>query len=90
MVSRKDVVDRASRIDPLKNDGLSGHWTTRTCAGILTMIGDHDRAIDLLEELLDAPTGISAEGLAIDPTHVALRDHPRFQALIKKYENKHE
>ncbi len=86
----RTIVDKILLTDPLVKDGHSGHWVANYCVELLTMIGAHGRAIDLLEEMLVAPTGFSAAGLAINPYVVPLRNHPRFQALIKKYENKHE
>ncbi len=83
------IVDETLSTDPLRKDGLAGSWVTHSCAVLLTMIGDHERAIDVLGEILDAPTGISAAGLAISPYFVPLRDHPRFKALLEKYQKEH-
>jgi serine/threonine-protein kinase len=46
--------------------------------------GDHEAAIDLLEELLTIPGNITANLLKLDPYFDPLRDNPRFQALIEK------
>ena len=40
---------------------------------------------DHLERLLSIPAAYSAAYLAIDPTWLALRDDPRFQALLEEH-----
>jgi TolB-like protein/Tfp pilus assembly protein PilF len=55
-------------------------------ASIYRELGEYDRAMDYLEEMLSVPTRWSAECIRIDPAWDPLRDHPRFQALLAKYE----
>jgi tetratricopeptide (TPR) repeat protein len=54
-------------------------------AQILAHFNEDDRAIDLLEELLPAPSWLTVHILEIDPIWDPLRSHPRFQALLEKY-----
>jgi serine/threonine-protein kinase len=65
-------------------------FTARTAKGVysiaLARAGRFDEAIDVLEHLLSGPGGISVQKLRIDPDWDPLRDHPRFQALLEKYE----
>jgi serine/threonine-protein kinase len=60
-------------------------YRTKDMAQIYLMIGDQDRAIDELEHLLSVPGFFSAGYLKVDPTWNAIRNHPRFQALLKKH-----
>ncbi|UCC82658.1 MAG: tetratricopeptide repeat protein, partial [Gemmatimonadota bacterium] len=53
---------------------------------IYILVGEYDAAIDELDHLLSIPSLITAPLLRIDPTYDPLRDHPRFQALVEKYE----
>ncbi len=48
----------------------------------------YQQALDQLENLLSIPSEISIQFLQIDPTYLPIRDHPRFRALIEKYEKK--
>jgi serine/threonine-protein kinase len=51
---------------------------------VYAQTGDHEAAIDLLEELMAIPSPVSANLLKLDPWYEPLRDNPRFQALIEK------
>ena len=54
-------------------------------AQTLAHFEEYDRAIDLLEEVLPAPSWLSVPLLEIDPIWDPIRDHPRFQTLLEKY-----
>ena len=57
-------------------------------ASIYTKAERYDEALDELEYLLTIPSPFTARLLAITPDFAPLRAHPRFQAMIEKYENK--
>lgn len=56
-------------------------------AQIYTMVGEYGAAIDQLDSLLAVPSPTAVPMLRIEPTWDPLRSHPRFQALLAKYEN---
>ena len=58
-------------------------------AYIHVLLGDYDRALDRLEEVLSVPAYFSSARMRADPLLTPLRDHPRFKALVKKYETAH-
>ncbi len=47
-----------------------------------TLVGEQEKAIDMLESLLGARYFVSPAWLKIDPNFEALRSNPRFQKLI--------
>ena len=55
-------------------------------AYIHVILGDYDRALDRLEEVLSVPAYFSSAKMQADPLLAPLRSHPRFQALLEKYE----
>ena len=46
-------------------------------------VGNHDRALDLLEPLLKVPYSLTPGWLSIDPNFDPLRGNPRFEKLAK-------
>jgi hypothetical protein len=54
-------------------------------ARVLAHFGEQEAAIDLLEEMLPAPSWLTVHLLDIDPIWDPLRDHPRFQALVEAH-----
>ena len=49
------------------------------------MVGDHDRAIDQLDDLLSDPSWVSVRFLETDPTWNPLRDDPEFQEMLRRH-----
>ena len=56
-------------------------------ARILAQAGELDAALDEIEQLLAGPGYLSVHTLRLHPLFDPIRDHPRFQALLAKYEN---
>jgi TolB-like protein len=50
--------------------------------------GDHDRAIELLDEHFATPVGWTIEGLSRDPRLDPIRHHPGWLALVEKYKRR--
>ncbi len=57
-------------------------------AYVYSIAGEYDRACDELETVLSVPSLVSAKWLRVDPLFDPLRDHPRFQELVAKFETK--
>jgi TolB-like protein len=53
--------------------------------GTFIPAGDHDRAIELLDEHLATPVGWTIEGLSHDPRLDPIREHPGCLALVETY-----
>jgi serine/threonine protein kinase len=71
---------------PISKDALDGADYLINLVGIYIQVGEYDAAIDQLDYLLSIPSELSVYRLSYDPIYDPLRDHPRFQALIKKYD----
>jgi len=56
-------------------------------AEVYILTGKHELAIETLDSILSMPFVYSVQTLKLDPIFDPLRDHPDFQALLKKYEN---
>jgi serine/threonine-protein kinase len=66
----------------LHADDYQGAYFVHQLARIHLMVGEPDKAIDLLERLLARPYYLSPAWLRIDPTLDPLRKNPRFQKLV--------
>ena len=67
-------------------DGPRGFWDM---AIVYARVDEPDLAIDYLDSLLGVPSEVSVNWLKTAPGFIPLRDHPRFKALIEKYEKIH-
>ena len=83
------LVDRAIALNPIEKEAANGMQSLEILARVATRVGEPDRAIPVLENILSRPgNGCMATGmpltpalLRIDPMFDPLRDHPRFQKL---------
>jgi hypothetical protein len=55
-------------------------------AWILARAGEADAALDEIEGVLAGPAFTSVNRLRLDPRLDPIREHPRFQALLERYE----
>jgi serine/threonine protein kinase/TolB-like protein/Flp pilus assembly protein TadD len=79
-------VEKAAEMLPLAKDAIYGPYIVQQSAIVYTRAGDYDTAIDRVETLMSIPYTTTATVLRLHPRWAPLRDHPRFQALLKKYE----
>ena len=77
---------RASELQPESKDALDGPHITEGVAEVYAIIGDNDRAIEILDGLLNRPSYVTAQGLRVNPIWDSLRNDLRFQALIDRHE----
>jgi TolB-like protein len=77
---------RAVELAPISEDALYGPFHVLALAEVYVMVGEYDAAIDQLETVLSLTCPISPPLLEADPIWDPLRDNPRFQALLEKYE----
>ena len=79
---------RATELLPESKDAFGGPEITAGVAEVYSIVGDGDRAIEILDELLSRPSAVTVEGLKINPVWDPLRSDPRFQELLQKYAGK--
>jgi TolB-like protein/Tfp pilus assembly protein PilF len=79
---------RATELLPESKDAFSGPEITEGVAQVHTILGDNDRAIEMLDGLLSRPSSVTVQGLKVNPIWDPLRSDPRFQALMQKYGGK--
>ena len=66
---------------PMTRDAWSGPYYQHQLVRIHLLLGDKQKAIDLLEPLLQVPYHLSPGWLRVDPTFDGLRGNPRFERL---------
>jgi len=71
---------------PLSKDALDGASFLHSLAGVYIKTGEHEKAIDLLDYLLEIPSMVQVPNLKLHPMYDPLRDNPRFQVMLEKYE----
>ncbi len=64
-----------------------GRFVAEERARILAQAGEADAALDEIEQLLAGPGVLSVHMLRLDPRWDPIREHPRFQAMLAKYEH---
>jgi serine/threonine protein kinase/Flp pilus assembly protein TadD len=70
-------------LQPPDKNGYFGPYRQHQLVRIYLMLGQNDKALDLLEPLLQIPYHLTREWLRIDPTFAPLRGHPRFERLTR-------
>jgi len=79
---------RATELLPESKDAFGGPEIAAGVAEVYTIVGDNDRAIEILDGLLSRPSAVTVEGLKVNPIWDPLRNDPGFQALLSKYAGK--
>jgi TolB-like protein/Tfp pilus assembly protein PilF len=76
---------RATELRPESKDALGGAEIAAGVAEVHAILGDNDRAIEILDGLLSRPSSVTVQGLKLNPIWDPLRSDPRFQGLTDKY-----
>jgi TolB-like protein/tetratricopeptide (TPR) repeat protein/predicted Ser/Thr protein kinase len=82
-------VEKALELDPILVDTFDRPMMLWMVAGVYTRLGEYDLALDYLENLLEVPSGLTVWELRLDARWDRLRDHPRFKAMLEKYDAEH-
>jgi len=73
---------RGVDLRPPSVDAQNAPYMQHQLARIYTMVGEPDKAIDILESLLEVPYVLTPAWLKADPTWDPLRGNPRFARLV--------
>jgi serine/threonine protein kinase/Tfp pilus assembly protein PilF len=66
---------------PVSKEFLRGAYRLWDLAKIYTMVGESEKALDLLQQLISMPSDFSIAWIRSDPTWAPLRNNPRFKKL---------
>jgi hypothetical protein len=67
---------------PSSRDAYEGPLVLQGLAQTYVLLGEHDRAIELVEQLMNQPGYLAYGYLAKDLAWEPLRGHPRFQQIL--------
>ena len=76
---------RAVELYPLSKDALQAPVLMTDLALTYTLVGDHDAALEQLDEVLSIPSILSTAWLEKDPRWDPLREHPGYAALLREH-----
>jgi len=75
--------ERGAALLPSSKDGYAGPYFQHQLVRIYMLLGEKEKALDLLEPLVKMPYLLSPGWLRIDPTFDPLRGNPRFEKLVR-------
>ncbi|HEX9735595.1 MAG TPA: protein kinase [Thermoanaerobaculia bacterium] len=73
---------KAVELYPVEKDAFVGPDYLEHLAVIYAWVGEDDAAVDLIERILEIPSGLSYAYLRVNPRWDPLRGHPRFERLL--------
>jgi serine/threonine-protein kinase len=76
-----EALEATKRV-PVSADASSGTYFQHQLVRIYLLVGEPDKALDVLESLLKMPYYLSPGWLRVDPTFDPIRKHPRFVKLV--------
>jgi tetratricopeptide (TPR) repeat protein len=76
---------RATELLPESVDAFEGPGCTQTLAEVYTLVGEYDKAMELLDGLLSHPSPVTVAGVTLNPIWDPVRQDPRFIAIMKKH-----
>jgi serine/threonine-protein kinase len=76
---------RGTELLPESMDAFEGPICTQTLAEIYMIVGEHDKALAIVDGLLSRPTQVTVAQLKVNPLWDPLRQDPRFIAMLQKH-----
>jgi serine/threonine-protein kinase len=76
---------RATELLPESVDAFDGPVCTQTLAEVYALVGEYDKAIEILDGLLTRPSQVTVATVRVNPVWDPVRQDPRFIAMMKKH-----
>jgi tetratricopeptide (TPR) repeat protein len=76
------AAQRGDALTPPEKDQNNGPYLRHQLIRVYLVLGENEKALDLLEELVKIPYYLTPEWLRIDPNFAPLKGNPRFEKLL--------
>jgi TolB-like protein/Tfp pilus assembly protein PilF len=76
---------RGTELLPESVDAFDGPVGTQTLAEVYMIVGEHDKALTIVDGLLSRPTQVTVAALKMSPLWDPVRQDPRFIAILQKH-----
>jgi tetratricopeptide (TPR) repeat protein len=80
------AAQRAVELMPISEDAVDGPGFVRNLASIYARFGEVEAAVEQFDRYLSVPAPESIKSILLDRLIDPVRDDPRFQALVARYE----
>lgn len=74
---------KGANATPLSRDQTNGAYNHHQLARVYLLLGEKEKALDLIEELAKIGYVLTPGYLRIDPNFASLKGHPRFEKLLR-------
>ena len=77
------AAEKGAGFSPLSSDQTNGVYYQHQLARVYLLVGEREKALDVLEPLVKIPYFFSPQFLRIDPNFAPLKGNPRFERLLQ-------
>ncbi len=83
--ARKSI-EKLNSFNAVMSDAMTGNLIRDEMASLYIMIGDYEKALDLMDQTLAAPGEFCLALLMLEPIYDPLRELPGYKSIIERYE----